>query len=182
VAALGLGYLQWTQHNRLAPVDWDLALVGRDGSEKVLSYAELLALPTVETAGGFFSSVGTIYGPFRVKGIPLETLLDLVGGMTASDLLQVSARDGYSMVFDYRQLQGDIDTFAADTLRLVPGGAVQFLLIFEQDGQPLAENDGAPLRLAIINPDGLLTEGHWWVLWVTRLGVRAPSPAAGSGN
>lgn len=157
-------------------VEWDLLLVGRDGQEKVLSFDQVRALPSVKTSGGFFSTVGVVYGPYTVKGIPIETLCDLVGGITENDVLFVSAVDGYSSVYDYDQLTGEIDTFEPDTLRLVPGGAIQFLLIFEQDGKLLSDADGKPLRLAITNPDGLITEGHWWVKWVNRIEIRSLTP------
>jgi len=182
--ALFVGLQQWAEQNRADPVEWDLVLIGRDGQQVTLSYDEVLSLPNVETSGGFFSSVGTVYGPYTVKGIRLETLLDLVGGMTPSDVLFVAAKDGYSSVFDYGQLNGEIDAFEPDTLRLVPqeDTEVEFLLIFEQQGQPLAENDGKPLRLAVTNPDGLLAEGHWWVKWVNRLEIRALPPSGSTGG
>jgi hypothetical protein len=175
--AVIVGLQQWAARDQTADGEWELVLVGRDGQHVVLSYDEVLSLPNVETSGGFFSSVGVVYGPYAVKGIRLETLFDLVGGMTASDVLLVAAKDGYSSVFDYGQLNGEIDTFEADTLRLVPQGTVEFLLIFEQQGKPLSDSDGKPLRLAIASPDGLLTEGHWWVKWVQRLEIRSLTPA-----
>jgi hypothetical protein len=175
--AVIVGLQQWAARDQAADGEWELVLVGRDGQHVVLSYDEVLSLPNVETSGGFFSSVGVVYGPYAVKGIRLETLFDLVGGMTASDVLLVAAKDGYSSVFDYGQLNGEIDTFEADTLRLVPQGTVEFLLIFEQQGKPLSDSDGKPLRLAIASPDGLLTEGHWWVKWVQRLEIRSLTPA-----
>jgi DMSO/TMAO reductase YedYZ molybdopterin-dependent catalytic subunit len=157
-------------------VEWDLLLVGRDGQEKVLSFNDVRALPSLETSGGFFSTVGVVYGPYTVKGVPIEALCDLVGGMTANDVLFVSAVDGYSSVYDYDQLTGEIDTFEPDTLRLVPGSAIQFVLIYQQDGELLSDEDGKPLRLAITNPDGLITEGHWWVKWVNRIEIRSLTP------
>ena len=175
--AVFVGLQQWTGRDRAEPVEWDLTLVGSDGQQLILPCEEVVSLPSVETSGGFFSSVGTIYGPYPVKGIPLDTLLDLVGGVTPSDVLLVAAADGYSMVFDYDQLSGEIDTFEPDTLRLVLEGDVEFLLIFEQQGEPLLHENGKPLRLAIISPDGLLTEGHWWVKWVNRLEIRTVTPA-----
>lgn len=180
--ALLLGLWQWGGRDQAEPVEWDLTLVGRDGQEIVLSYDEVTSLPSVETSAGFFSSVGTVYGPYTVKGVRLDTLLDLVGGMTPSDVLFVAAKDGYSCVFDYPQLQGEIATFEPDTLRLVPDGDVEFLLIFEQDGEPLPEGSGKPLRLAVTNPDGLLTEGHWWVKWVQRLEIRPLSSGTSTGE
>lgn len=162
--------------SRAEPVDWDLTLVGSDGQQVNLSYKELLSLPSLKTKAGFFSSVGVVYGPYSVKGVRLETLTDLVGGIGSSDVLLVAAKDGYSAVFDYGQIKGEIDTFEPENLRLVPHQGVEFLLIYEQQGQPLSENDGKPLRLAITHPDGLLTEGHWWVKWVNRLEVRTLKP------
>ena len=180
--ALFVGLQQWAQRDQAEPVEWDLTLIGRDGQQVILPYDEVLSLPGVETSGGFFSSVGTVYGPYTVRGIRLDTLLDLVGGMTPSDVLLVAAKDGYSSVFDYGQLHGEIDTFEPDTLRLVPQGDVEFLVIFEQDGEPLSETDGKPLRLAVTNPDGLLTEGHWWVKWVNRLEIRTLTPGTSTGG
>jgi DMSO/TMAO reductase YedYZ molybdopterin-dependent catalytic subunit len=180
VFALFLGLHQWGQLEQNEPVDWELTLVGRDGQQVILSYDELLSMPAVETNGGFFSSVGVVYGPYPVKGIQLETLLDLIGGMNPTDVLLVAAHDGYSSVFDYRQLMGEIDTFEPDTLRLVPQSAVEFFIIYEQQGERLSDEDGKPLRLAITNPDGLLTEGHWWVKWVNRLEIRSLTSSTGS--
>jgi DMSO/TMAO reductase YedYZ molybdopterin-dependent catalytic subunit len=181
-AALFLGLRQWAEYKHTEAVEWDLVLIGRDGQQVTLSYDEIKSLPAVETRGGFFSSVGTVYGPYTVKGVRLETLLDMVGGMNPSDVLLVAAKDGYSSVFDYAQLHGEIDTFEPDTLRLVPEGDVEFLLIFEQEGEPLDENDGKPLRLAVTSPDGLLTEGHWWVKWVKRLEIRTLTRDTNSGG
>jgi DMSO/TMAO reductase YedYZ molybdopterin-dependent catalytic subunit len=178
-AALSIGIAEWAARSRPEPIAWDLALVGSTGEVTTLSYDQVLALPPVTVTGGFFSSVGAIYGPYTLKGVPLENLLGLVGGMTPNDVLMVGAQDGYSSVFDYRQLHGEIDSFAPDSLRLIPGAPVEFLLIYEQDGRPLAENDGHPLRLAVASADGLLTEGHWWVRWVNRLQVRSLPPVAG---
>ena len=176
--ALAVGIGEWTARSRVEPVAWDLVLTGRDGQELTLSYDEVLALPAIETTGGFFSSVGTLYGPYDLKGVRLATLLDLVGGMGPSDVLMVGAQDGYSSVFDYEQVYGEIDAFEPGSFRLVPQTEIEFVLIYEQDGSPLSHQDGRPLRLAIISRDGLLTEGHWWVKWVDRLQVRSLTPTA----
>jgi hypothetical protein len=61
-------------------------------------------------------------GLTQSKVIRLETLLELVGGMNLIRCSAGSCEDGYSSVFDYGQLSGEIDTFEANTLRLVPQG------------------------------------------------------------
>lgn len=153
-------------------IDWTLTLVGTNGQEKVLSYDEIKDLPSVKVRGGFFSTVGVVYGPYDIKGVPVKTICDLVGGFTADDILFVSAQDGYSSVYDYDQVYGNIDTFTSAPIKLKPHTEIQFILMYEQDGQPLTQADGWPLRLAIACPDELITEGHWWVRWVDRIEIR----------
>ena len=163
--------------NHYEKIEWDLTLIGSE-RQTVLSYADILLLPHTETSGGFFTSVGAIHGPYSVKGVSIQTLCNMVGGLTESDILFVAANDGYSAVYDYDQLNGRVDTFEPDTVRHVPGGNTVFLLIYEQDGKPLTYDYGGPLRLAVASPDGLLTEGHWWVKWVNRIEIREPRFAA----
>ena len=168
----------WPGSNHYEKIEWNLTLIGSEGQQIVLSYDEILSSASVETSGGFFTSVGVVHGPYQVKGVSIETLCDMVGGITASDILFVTAEDGYSAVYDYDQLNGRVDTFEPDTVRHVPGGNIIFLLIYEQDGKPLTYDYGGPLRLAVASPDGLLTEGHWWVKWVNRIEIREPHTAA----
>lgn len=163
--------------NHYEKIEWDLTLIGSE-RQTVLSYDDILLLPHTETSGGFFTSVGAIHGPYSVKGVSIQTLCNMVGGITESDILFVAANDGYSAVYDYDQLNGRVDTFEPDTVRHVPGGNTVFLLIYEQDGKPLIYDYGGPLRLAVASPDGLLTEGHWWVKWVNRIEIREPRFAA----
>lgn len=112
-----------------------------------------------------------INGPYEVKGVLLEELCALVGGVTATDVVSVSATDGYSMVFDYEQLSGDIETYDPVTMREIPHEKLVVLLTYEQDGKPLPHNDGRPLRIAVVGSEALLTEGHYWVKWVNSIEV-----------
>ncbi len=161
-------------------IEWQLTIRGKDGEEKVLEYHDVLKLPKVESRGGYFSTVGVVYGPYDVKGVPVLELCGLVGGMGEDDVLLVSAKDGYSSVYDYSQVSGDIDTFVPDPIKQVPHGELEFLLIYEMDGEPLSDVDGRPFRLAITSTENLITEGHWWVKWVDRLEIRRLPAASAS--
>jgi DMSO/TMAO reductase YedYZ molybdopterin-dependent catalytic subunit len=152
-------------------IDWELTLVGKSGEQRVLSYDEIRRLPSEEARGGFFTTVGVVNGPFEVRGVPLLDLCGLVGGMDSRDLVAVSATDGYSMVFDFAQLSGDIPTYDPVSLREVPHEKLVVLLIYEQDGKILSDVDGRPLRLAVVGSEALLTEGNNWVKWVDRIEV-----------
>ena len=130
-------------------------------------------MPSYEGYGGFFSTVGMINGPFKCKGVPVEDLCALVGGINGSDTLWVSAQDGYMMVFTYDQVKGDFVTYEPATLKEAPHSPLKVILAYEQDGALLSEDDGRPLRLAIVSEDKLLTEGHYWIKWVDKIAIRA---------
>lgn len=162
------GYLYFTGEEK---IDWTLNLVGREGSRQ-LSLEEIKKMPAWEGRGGFFTTVGLVNGPFTCKGVPVEDLCALVGGIGPDECLWVWAPDGYSMVFSYEQVKGDFVTYDSRTLREIPTQGVKMILMYEQDGAPLKEDDGRPLRIALVGSDDFLTEGHYWVKWVDRMEVR----------
>jgi DMSO/TMAO reductase YedYZ molybdopterin-dependent catalytic subunit len=167
IAAAGFYIWQDTEE----PIEWEVTLVGSNGEQQVLSYDEIRNLPYEEARGGFFTTVGVVNGPYEVKGVLLTELCKLVGGVSPEYVVAVSATDGYSMVFDYAQLFGDIETYDPVTLKEMPHEWLTVLLTYEQDGKTLSHNDGRPLRVAVAGSEALLTEGHNWVKWVDRIEV-----------
>jgi DMSO/TMAO reductase YedYZ molybdopterin-dependent catalytic subunit len=161
---------------------WQVSLYGADGQTRTLSYQEVKTLATYSGSGGFFTTTGAVNGPYQAKGVTLERLCALVGGLQPSNLVKVSAADGYSTMLDYKQVMGNFITYDPATLKEKEHGELKPVLIFEQDGQPLSEDYGKPLRLAIVGKDGLLTEGLYWIKWINRIDVIQPKPAAGSGT
>jgi DMSO/TMAO reductase YedYZ molybdopterin-dependent catalytic subunit len=151
---------------------WKVTLVGGEGAERILSYDDITSLPSYEGNGGFFTSVGVVYGPYVAKGVTLSELCKLVGGVTPSDVVMVSATDGYSAVFDYEQIMGDFITYTSKDLKETPHGELEIILMYRQDGEPLSHEDGKPLRIAVVGTKkGLLVEGSYWVKWVNRIEV-----------
>ena len=152
-------------------VVWNVMLDGADGQQKVLTYNEIKTMPAYSGKGGFFTTTGVVNGPFQVKGVPLIDLCNLVGGVTSSEAVMVSAKDGYSSIFDYDQLMGGLITYDPKTIKEVPHSELKIVLMYEQDGKPLSQDDGKPLRLAIIGTDGLLEEGNMWTKWITKIEI-----------
>jgi len=171
LAAILLYVRPWDAGSSDWAIEWDLTLTGKDGRELVVSFDEIRQMPSYEGRGGSFSSVGVVSGPFDIAGVPIVDLCELVGGVGDSDIVFVSAVDGYSAVFDSAQLDGDFDTFAPDTLAPVPHVDMELVLMYKQDGQPLTHEFGGPVRVATVGPDDVLTEGHYWVKWVSRIEV-----------
>jgi DMSO/TMAO reductase YedYZ molybdopterin-dependent catalytic subunit len=66
---------------------------------------------------------------------------------------------------------GGLITYDPKTIKEVPHSELKIVLMYEQDGKPLSQDDGKPLRLAIIGTDGLLEEGNMWTKWITKIEV-----------
>ena len=172
IAAASVVYAQpWGKNNPDDNIKWSLTLVGINHEQRILSYDEIRAMPYYEGQGGFFTSVGVINGPYKVWGVPVIDLCEMVGGMTSSDILFVSAEDGYSAVFGYDQVTGNLDTYDPKTMAVTPHKELKLILAYKLNGEPLSEESGKPLRLAAVGSDDLLTEGHYWVKWVNKLEV-----------
>jgi DMSO/TMAO reductase YedYZ molybdopterin-dependent catalytic subunit len=161
---------------------WEVTLVGVNGQQKALSYAEIKALKTYSGSGGFFTTTGAINGPYQATGIALEQLCAEVGGLQPSNLVKVSAADGYSTMLDYGQVNGNFITYDPATLKEKAHKELKPILMFEQDGQPLSEDYGKPLRLGIVGQDGLLTEGLYWIKWINKIEIIQPKQATGNGS
>jgi DMSO/TMAO reductase YedYZ molybdopterin-dependent catalytic subunit len=161
----------WIENRPEETIAWNVTLIGSNSAQRILHYDEITAMPAYVGHGGFFTSVGVVNGPYEAKGVPLRDLCELVGGVTPSDIVMISAADGYSAVFDYDQIMGGFITYNPENLREVPHGELKPILMYELDGKPLSDYDGRPLRLAVVGQDALLTEGLYWVKWVNRIEV-----------
>jgi hypothetical protein len=149
-----------------------------NGSQsKILTMADLKAMPATSGLSGDMSSTGKIEGPYLYKGVALTDILKLVGGVTENNAVRVSAKDNYTMTLSYNQLTAGtgFPTFNSTTGKEVsPAGKVTVIIAYEQDTKPI--DDSGPLRMALIT-DNLLTDGHWWEKWVIKvevIGVEKP--------
>ena len=160
----------WLGQTNADSAAWKLTVIGPDGEGKSLTMNQVRAIPPVTGKGGFFTTAGVINGPYAVKGAAITDLCGLVGGITPSDAVMISAADGYSSIFGYDQVTGNFVTYDG-TLKEVPHSALKLVLMYEQDGKPLSQDGGKPMRMAIVGGDGLLTEGNMWVKWVNKVQV-----------
>ena len=160
---------------------WQVTVVGSNGSQKILSYSDVKAMTPYTGHGGFFTTVGVINGPCEARGVPIEDLCSLVGGLEPSNLVKISAADGYSTMLDYEQVKGNFITYDPASMKEKPHGDLKPILMYQQDGAPLTADGGKPLRLAVVGSDGLLTEGLYWIKWINKIEVITPKPSVSSG-
>jgi len=156
-----------------APEDpaWNLTLAGEN--ETVLSMADIRALPAWEGYGYAVSTTGIMYGPYTVKGVPLTTLAEQVGGFPAGGQFWVSAPDGYLWVFDDEQVHGTGFVTLDENLKEIASPSLTVVLAYEFNSTTISNEDGGPLRIVIGSADpGVVTEGSSWVKWVDRIEVK----------
>jgi len=176
ILAAALVYVHpWRSNGSESDIEWNLTLVGSNGENVTLSLKDVRGMESTMAQGGFFTTTGVVHGPYDVEGVSIEDLCELVGGLGPSDGVLVSAVDGYSAFFEHDEIEGNISTYKYDeatgNLREVPHENLGLVLMYEQDGKPLSDDDGKPLRLAVAGDDRLLTEGFRWVRWVDRIEV-----------
>lgn len=141
------------------------------GSKKTLKLTlnQIKSLKDVKGIGGLITSTGKIKGPYAYRGVPLVEIAKLVN-VPSNYCLKVIAKDGYQMLFTKDQLEGkgfvayDPKTGKETT----PKGEFTVILAYEENGKELDEDN---LKIAILNPEGLITEGHYWVKWVKKIVV-----------
>ncbi|MBE0685331.1 MAG: iron-siderophore ABC transporter substrate-binding protein, partial [Anaerolineaceae bacterium] len=76
----------------------------RPDSTLSFTMADLKALPAREGQAGIKSSTGKITLPNKFKGVALEDLADLVGGLSEDMGVNIVAEDGYSLSYSYDQI------------------------------------------------------------------------------
>jgi hypothetical protein len=151
-----------------------LEIVGLTGSQS-LALDEVKALPVTEGYAGIKSSTGKITPPVPFKGVALEDLAALIGGMDETAGFSVVAEDGYSITYSYDQIFNGVFIAydPATGQELKSPVELTAILAYEADGQPLDPDRDGTLRLAIVSADlNQVTDGHWSVKWVNRLEVK----------
>jgi hypothetical protein len=139
--------------------DLTLTIIGSDGTQKTLHANDISALAKYSAYGGTRSSSGTLANLANYTGVPILTLCNLVGGVTSSGTVKVTASDGYSVTYSFAQLNGqDIIAYDSAGNQVTPSKPLTMIVAYLQDGVNLPEDVG-PLRIIIVGPEGLYTSG-----------------------
>ena len=154
-----------------------LEVTGPEGTQ-VLTLDQIKEMSAAEGWAGTKNSVGKVTPAQRHKGVAIEELCKLVGGMTPQQAVSIVAEDGYAMTLSYDQaINGDLVTYdpiSGDEIEF--SDPLQVILAYERDGEPLDANSEGSLRAAMISPsNNQVTDGHWAVKWVRQVVIK---PAA----
>lgn len=160
-----------------SPTTITLEIAGPAGS-KILTLDEVRALLAVQGWAGTKSSTGKITQPTLHKGVALEELCKLVGDIGPGYAIEVTAKDGYAIALSYDEgIKGNLITYdpiSGNETKI--GDALQVIVAYERDGQPLSEESDGSLRMAVISPrNNQVTDGHWAVKWVRQIVIKPVS-------
>lgn len=146
------------------------------GGEKSLTLNDLKALPATEGWAGIKSSTGKITVPERFKGVALDELCKLVGGLDLNTGVSVVAKDGYAMTISNDQItKGDFIAYDPGTGDEIKAkDSLKVIIAYEKEGKPLPEDSEGTLRLVVVTPkNNQVVDGHWSVKWVNQIAVKS---------
>jgi hypothetical protein len=158
--------------------DTQVAVIGADGTSKTFNKADLLALTMTSGLGGKYRSDKGIFDYGAYAGVSISTLLDSVGGISSSQVLSVTAADGYVKNFTYAQVMGnDLAMYDPATITATtPLHSVTTILAYALNGTstnlPSFNNDETHyLMISFVGADGYATIANQFAKYVTEIHV-----------
>ena len=137
--------------------------------DTLLSYSllEIMDMPSATGIGGYKKSSGTITGPYTYTGVVVEYLLNQTGDLPIQYSVEIVSDDGYTTYYNKSHIEGWFDAYNATTGDPVGLQECEMILAYYEGGEPIPS--GGPLRVATINDDGYVTDGHFWAKFVVNI-------------
>lgn len=159
---LGIYFGVFYEQN-IEPEEVVLSLQGSTSTNNY-TLTDLKAFQSVSGNAGYRKSTGTLSGLNQYKGVLVQDLVDDIGGISASEELQIIAGDQYSITFTIEMISGRFPAYNDITGEYLGLEDFRVILAYEMDGQKLPSSDGI-LRLACLPKEGesYLSDSSLWV-------------------
>ena len=151
----------------------NLTLIAQNGTQLTINETTISNLPAIRGYGGLLNSAQLPKDQGNYTGIPLTTLCNLVGGLSNGSSLLITASDNYTITLSYSQLSGNWTTYDNSTGQ--PVNQTQPLtpiMAYYYNDENLTSSN-APLQVAIIGPEALLTDGKYWIYSVASIQIQS---------
>lgn len=164
-----------------------LTIVGPGGSlgtQVVLNETYIGSLTSYTAFGGSVNKLGNLGNLGYYTGVPISTFVAMVANPSSSYSVNVTGADGYSTIFSYDNLTGNLQTFdnATGKTLVQHNQTLTVMLAYYINGTVLPgpyPSGVGPLRIAIVGPEGLITTSSLWAKWVVRLQVTSTVASVG---
>ncbi|MHA1479863.1 MAG: hypothetical protein ACTSQZ_00350 [Candidatus Thorarchaeota archaeon] len=143
--------------------DQSIELINIDSVSSSVTLDEMLAMDAVSRVGSFQNTFGNQIGKGSYVGVKISDILELVGGMDTSEILVITAFDGYQQNFTYDNvypnssfydLQGDMLLAYSYNGSLVPQYEEGFRIVFLPEDENYSNDDAEATTLEEYFPDG----------------------------
>jgi len=146
-----------------------LTVVGSNGTVVVLNASDIANLPPFSGNGCWKGYCGAINDLGNYTGVSLVTLCSLVGGINSGESLVIKSIDNTSQIYNYSQVMGDFVTYDNITGDQVqPNDSLTPILAYYFNGQNVTDG---PLKIAIVDSEGLATYKPFWAENVVELDI-----------
>lgn len=136
----------------------NLTVIG-NGQQKVLLSNDIAALSPYSGLGGTRSNSGSLANFGTYTGVPMLTLCNLVGGITSSNTVKITASDGFTSTLTYSQVNGQgITTYNSTGSQVTPTQPLTMIVAYYLNGTIIPVDPG-PLRVMTVGSEGLYTPG-----------------------
>ena len=142
----------------------EIKYIDRNGNQHII---DLSQLPITNGVGGFKKSGGGISGPVGFSGPLLDELVNVYGGFTDEDALEVTATDDYMMTLSKEQTQGDITIYNSDGAPIGTGPS-DVMIAIDSDAEEMKSSFP---RIVYVSQDSPITDGHFWVRNIAEIKV-----------
>jgi hypothetical protein len=165
-----------TPVNALQPVT--LTLIGGSGTNLTRNETEMLSMPSTTGIGGTKGSGGNVNNVGTYQGVSLLYLCNLVGGIQNGSIIRtIDVTGTFSVDFNYTQVQNGV---GFNTYNATGGAALNatqpltVIVAYSYNGSDLSSSNG-PLRMGILSPEGLVTDGSLWNKQVAKIQIIPPA-------
>jgi DMSO/TMAO reductase YedYZ molybdopterin-dependent catalytic subunit len=162
-----------TPDSNTVPISvWNLTLTGASGTKQVLSKSDIMSMSPLTYSGGLKNSTNAVLSIGTYTGVSLVSLCNLVGGLSSSSVVVVTASDGYQGTFSYAQVHdgANFNTYDTDANSVLHNEPLTVLLAYSYNGEALPSDWGV-MRVVVLGSEGLITNGNTWVRLVTSIQV-----------
>ncbi|MGD0979038.1 MAG: hypothetical protein ABR962_07855 [Candidatus Bathyarchaeia archaeon] len=154
------------------------------GTQVVLHETDIGSLASYTAFGGSVNKVGNLGNLGYYTGVPISTFVAMVANTGSSYSVNVTGADGFSTIFSYSNLTGNLQTFDNLTGKtpVQHNQTLTVMLAYYINGTVLPgpyPSGVGPLRIAIVGPEGLITTSSLWAKWVVSLQITVTGASVG---
>ena len=168
IIAVGV-FAYYNMYNPSSPSEKENVLLTLSYENEYHNYtlSDLKKIDSFSGNGGYKTSHGYVKGPESYTGVRMTKLLNEIGNLPDSYIIQVIAKDNYSVNYTIDEINGNVTVYDSNGNETGRGG-VTMILAYAENGK--YDFDDGPLRIAYVD-DGSITSSKLWAKWVVEIKV-----------